>query len=39
VRFFACEDDLSHQLPDAPLPDAVAIGAEPFFVIGAMAGG
>lgn len=39
VRFFACEDDLSHQLPDAPLPAAVATGAEPFFVIGAMAGG
>ncbi|MGO9196093.1 MAG: MoaD/ThiS family protein [Acidimicrobiales bacterium] len=39
VRFFACEEDLSHELPDAPLPDAVATGAEPFFVIGAMAGG
>jgi len=39
VRFFACEEDLSHQSPDAPLPDAVATGAEPFFVIGAMAGG
>jgi hypothetical protein len=39
VRFFACEDDLSHELPDTPLPDAVATGAEPFFVIGAMAGG
>jgi len=39
VRFFACEDDLSHELPDAPLPDAVATGAEPFFVVGAMAGG
>jgi molybdopterin converting factor small subunit len=39
VRFFACEDDLSHELPDAPLPDAVATGAEPFIVIGAMAGG
>jgi molybdopterin converting factor small subunit len=39
VRFFACEDDLSHELPDAPLPDAVASGAEPFVVIGAMAGG
>jgi len=39
VRFFACEDDLSHERPDAPLPDAVATGAEPFFVIGAMAGG
>ena len=39
VRFFACEDDLSHELPDTPLPEAVASGAEPFFVIGAMAGG
>ncbi len=39
VRFFACEDDLSHQLPDALLPPAVASGAEPFFVVGAMAGG
>jgi molybdopterin synthase sulfur carrier subunit len=39
VRFFACEDDLSHEPPDAPLPDAVASGAEPFIVIGAMAGG
>jgi sulfur-carrier protein len=39
VRFFACELDLSHELPDAPLPDAVASGAEPFVVIGAMAGG
>ncbi len=39
VRFFACEDDLSHASPDAPLPDAVATGAEPFFVVGAMAGG
>jgi len=39
VRFFACEDDLSHELPDAPLPEAVASGAEPFFVVGAMAGG
>ncbi len=39
VRFFACEEDLSHELPDAPLPDAVASGAEPFIVIGAMAGG
>jgi hypothetical protein len=39
VRFFACENDLSHELPDSPLPDAVATGAEPFFVIGAMAGG
>ena len=39
LRFFACEEDLSHDLPDAPLPDAVATGAEPFLVIGAMAGG
>jgi molybdopterin synthase sulfur carrier subunit len=39
VRFFACEEDLSHQPPDAPLPAAVANGAEPFLVIGAMAGG
>jgi hypothetical protein len=39
VRFFACEQDLSHDLPDAPLPDAVARGAEPFLIVGAMAGG
>ncbi len=39
VRFFACEQDLSHELPDAPLPDAVAKGAEPFLIVGAMAGG
>lgn len=39
VRFFACEEDLSHELPDAPLPEAVASGAEPFLVIGAIAGG
>ncbi len=39
VRFFACEEDLSHESPDTPLPDAVAIGAEPFLVVGAMAGG
>jgi sulfur-carrier protein len=39
VRFFACEEDLSHDSPDAPLPDAVASGAEPFLVVGAMAGG
>ena len=39
VRFFACEQDLSHELPDAPLPDAVAMGAEPFLIVGAMAGG
>jgi molybdopterin synthase sulfur carrier subunit len=39
VRFFACEQDLSHELPDTLLPDAVAMGAEPFLVIGAIAGG
>lgn len=39
VRFFACERDLSHELPDAPLPEAVATGAEPLLVVGAMAGG
>ena len=39
LRFFACEEDLSHESPDAPLPDAVASGAEPFFVVGAIAGG
>ena len=39
LRFFACEEDVSHELPDAPLPDAVATGAEPFLVVGAMAGG
>jgi sulfur-carrier protein len=39
VRFFACERDLSHDGPDAPLPDPVASGAEPFLVVGAMAGG
>lgn len=39
VRFFACEEDLSHELPDTPLPDAVATGAEAFVVLGAMAGG
>jgi molybdopterin synthase sulfur carrier subunit len=39
VRFFACEDDLSHEPPDAPLPDAVTTGVEPFIVLGAMAGG
>jgi hypothetical protein len=39
LRFFACEEDLSHELPDAPLPAAVASGAEPFIVIGAIAGG
>jgi molybdopterin converting factor small subunit len=39
VRFFACERDLSHEPPDAPLPDAVTAGTEPFLVVGAMAGG
>jgi molybdopterin converting factor small subunit len=39
VRFFACGEDLSHEPPDAPLPDAVATGAEPFMVVGAIAGG
>ena len=39
VRFFACEEDLSHEDPDAPLPERVARGEEPFMVIGAMAGG
>jgi hypothetical protein len=39
LRFFACEEDLSHEPPDAPLPDAVASGTEPFFVVGAIAGG
>ncbi len=39
VRFFACEQDLSLESPDAPLPDAVATGAEPFLIVGAMAGG
>ena len=39
VRFFACEEDLSHESPDAPLPDAVASGAEPFMIVGAIAGG
>jgi hypothetical protein len=39
LRFFACEQDLSHEPPDAPLPDAVASGKEPFIVIGAIAGG
>ncbi len=39
LRFFACEQDLSHELPDAVLPEAVATGAEPLLVIGAMAGG
>ena len=39
LRFFACEEDFSHESPDAPLPDAVAAGNEPFLVVGAMAGG
>ena len=39
IRFFACAEDLSHESPDAPLPDPVAKGAEPFLVIGAIAGG
>ena len=39
VRFFACEEDLSHDPPDTPLPDAVRSGAEPYLVVGAMAGG
>ena len=39
VRFFACEQDLSHEPPDAPLPDAVALGTEPFLIVGAIAGG
>jgi len=39
VRFFACGEDLSHELPDAPLPEAVASGAEPLMLVGAIAGG
>src|SRR5688572_27020069 len=39
VRFFACEQDLSHEPPDAPLPDAVVRGSEPFLIVGSMAGG
>lgn len=39
LRFFACEQDLSHEVPDAPLPEGVANGTEPFMVIGAIAGG
>lgn len=39
VRFFACQEDLSHEPADTPLPDAVATGAEPFLIVGAMAGG
>jgi sulfur-carrier protein len=39
IRFFACEQDLSHEQPDTPLPEAVTIGAEPYLIVGAMAGG
>jgi molybdopterin converting factor small subunit len=39
VRFYACQEDLSHESPDAPLPDAVASGVEPFLIVGAIAGG
>ena len=39
LRFFACEEDLSHEAPDAPLPEAVAAGTEPFLIVGAIAGG
>jgi molybdopterin synthase sulfur carrier subunit len=39
LRFFACAEDLSHESPDAPLPEAVVAGTEPFFIIGAIAGG
>ena len=39
IRFFACEQDLSHESPDAPLPDVVATGTEPFLIVGAIAGG
>jgi hypothetical protein len=39
VRFFACEQDLSHELPDTPLPEAVETAAEPFLIVGAIAGG
>jgi molybdopterin synthase sulfur carrier subunit len=39
IRFFACAEDLSHESPDAPLPEAVSSGAEPFFIVGAIAGG
>ncbi|HYA28093.1 MAG TPA: MoaD/ThiS family protein [Acidobacteriota bacterium] len=39
VRFFACQEDLSHQSPNTPLPEAVARGAEPFMIVGAIAGG
>lgn len=39
LRFFACEEDVSNDLPDAPLPEAVASGAQPFWIVGAIAGG
>ena len=39
LRFFACQQDLSHEPPDAPLPEAVATGAQPFLIVGAIAGG
>ncbi|MCW6005872.1 MoaD/ThiS family protein [Micromonospora sp. CPCC 205371] len=39
IRFYACEEDLSNEEPDSPLPDEVAVGKEPFLVVGAMAGG
>jgi hypothetical protein len=39
IRFFACEEDLSHESPDAPLPEAVASGKEPYYIVGAVAGG
>ena len=39
IRFFACEQDMSHEQPDAPLPEAVTAGAEPYLIVGAMAGG
>jgi molybdopterin converting factor small subunit len=39
IRFFACEQDLSHQPPDTPLPEAVTTGTEPYLIVGAMAGG
>lgn len=39
LRFFACEEDLSHEAPDVPLPEAVAAGTEPFLIVGAIAGG
>ena len=39
IRFFACEQDLSHELPDSPLPEAVVTGEEPLLIVGAMAGG